>query len=353
MLAGCGGGATSVTLYPADAPPPLFSDWGIVAADGDHFEVSEAAVPYSINTPLFTDYALKLRTVWMPEGRSAVYRADGPMDFPVGTVLTKTFHYERGAGHQVVRADRESLVDSQGRLNLSDNVLVETRLLIRYEEGWRALPYVWNEEQTEAYLEIAGDIREIEFDDGSEPFVYVVPDANQCSGCHVTDHTAKALEPIGPSAWQLNGPYGSAENQLSDWVSRGILHSVEETVPDGVRWADTDGASLDDRARAYLDANCAHCHNAQGPADTSGLNLALESAVDRNYGICKSPVAVGRGSGDRPYDIYPGRPDESIMIYRMQHTDPAVAMPELGRSTVHAEGVALVSEWISSLDGDC
>ena len=132
-----------------------------------------------------------------------------------------------------------------------------------------------------------------------------------------------------------------------------MLTEFDSPVPNGVDWADASGASLDDRARAYLDANCAHCHNANGAADTSALDLALESPIDRNYGICKPPVAVGRGSGDRPYDIYPGRPDDSIMIYRMQHTDPAIAMPELGRSTVHAEGVELISEWVRSLDGDC
>ena len=353
LLTSCGGGVPSVTLYPADAPPQRLSDWGLIHSDGAALQLSDAAVPYSINTPLFTDYALKLRTVWMPEGASAVYRGDGPMDFPVGTILTKTFHYERGAGHRVVKAEGESMVDANGRLGLDDLVLIETRLLIRYETGWRALPYVWNADQTEARLEIAGDIREIEFDDGSDPFVYVVPDANQCAGCHVTDHTAKAMEPIGPSAWQLNRPYGGAGNQLADWEARGILSGVDTVLPAGVVWDDEEGASLDDRARAYLDANCAHCHNARGAADTSALDLALESPVDRNYGICKPPVAVGRGSGDRPYDIYPGRPDDSIMLYRMQHTDPAIAMPELGRSTVHAEGVELLSAWVRSLDGDC
>ena len=145
-MTACGGGASSVTLYPADAPPARLSDWGLIAADGDAFRISDAAVPYSINTPLFTDYALKLRTVWMPNGTIADYRADGPMDFPVGTILTKTFHYERGSGHRVVRADGESVVDSSGRLSLDDSVLIETRLMIRYEAGWRALPYVWNAE---------------------------------------------------------------------------------------------------------------------------------------------------------------------------------------------------------------
>ena len=67
----------------------------------------------------------------------------------------------------------------------------------------------------------------------------------------------------------------------------------------------------------------------------------------------KPPVAVGRGSGDRPYDIFPGRPDDSILLYRMQQTEPEIAMPELGRSTVHVEAVALIREWIVAMDGDC
>ena len=112
-------------------------------------------------------------------------------------------------------------------------------------------------------------------------------------------------------------------------------------------------ADYEHRSKAYLDVNCAHCHNSVGAADTSGLDLELNTPVDRDYGVCKPPVAAGRGSGDRPYDIYPGRPEDSIMIYRMQHTDPAIAMPELGRSTVHDRGLALVTEWVASLQGEC
>jgi hypothetical protein len=83
------------------------------------------------------------------------------------------------------------------------------------------------------------------------------------------------------------------------------------------------------------------------------LHLNLDAPLDRLYGICKTPVAVGRGSGDRPFDIYPGRPQDSILLFRMQHTDPAIAMPELGRSAIHAEGVELVSNWIASMNGEC
>ena len=98
---------------------------------------------------------------------------------------------------------------------------------------------------------------------------------------------------------------------------------------------------------------CAHCHNPRGAADTSALDLSLSAPSGRHLGICKSPVAVGRGSGDRSYDIFPGRPDESIIVYRMQQSAPDIAMPELGRSAVHSEGVAAVRAWIAEMNGTC
>ncbi len=363
-LASCGK-APPVTLQPADAPPQRLSEWGVVLSDGRVFEFNAGVVPYGLNTPLFSDYALKLRSVWLPEGTAAAYREGRELAFPVGTILSKTFHYERAGAPEggpssealeVVRADRESLLDDGRQLDLDRHVLIETRLLVRYEDEWRALPYVWNDSQDEAYLEPAGDVRRIRFGGDDEPFVYVVPDVNQCGGCHKPDHTAAEMRPLGPRAWQLNRDYRYAagtRNQLEHWNSIGILDGMPASVPKGASWVAPVDATIAERARAYLDANCAHCHNANGPADTSGLDLAVDAPVDRRYGVCKPPVAVGRGSGDRPYDIYPGRPDDSILLYRMEHTDPAIAMPELGRSTVHREGVELIRSFIAALPGDC
>lgn len=351
----------AVVVHPADAPPERLSEWGVVLADGRRFALDAAVVPYDLNTPLFSDYALKLRSAWLPEGTAAAYREGRELEFPVGTILTKTFHYERAGTREdgalvVVRADRESALDAAGQLDLERFVLLETRLLVRYDDGWRAFPYVWNDRQDEAYLEPAGDVRRVRFGGDDAAFVYVVPDVNQCGGCHKPDHTAADLRPLGPRAWQLNRDYrygGETRNQLEHWTASGLLDGLPDPVPRGASWAAPGDATLAARARAYLDANCAHCHNANGPADTSGLDLAIDAPVDRRYGLCKPPVAVGRGSGDRPYDIYPGRPDDSILLYRMEHTDPAIAMPELGRSTVHREGVTLVRAWIAALSGEC
>lgn len=352
-----------MVLHPQSSPPDRLSDWGVVLADGRYFELNESVAPYDLNTPLFSDYALKMRTVWVPSGTNIGYTRAGELDFPVGTIISKTFHYEKASGfsaaaYRVVREDRESTLNERGQLELDRHVLIETRLLVHYDDGWQALPYVWNTAQDEAWLEIAGDVREIELVDGDdeEKITYIVPDSNQCAGCHAVDHASKALRPIGPKAWQLNRPYDDGtqtSNQLERWASMGLLTGLGEDPPAGARWSDPDGATLGRRAADYLDVNCAHCHSGRGSADTSGLQLSREAAVDRQYGICKPPIAVGRGSGDRPYDIYPGRPEESILLYRMQHSDPAIAMPELGRSTVHTEGVRLISEWIASLPGAC
>jgi len=363
LLVACGKQQLPVVVHAADEVPRQLSAWGVVLADGNFFELNDRVLPYDLNTPLFSDYALKMRTLWLPAGETVTYSADSELDFPVGTIVSKTFYYEKAEGwaqssFRVVRADREPELDSSGRLGLNKYVLIETRLLVRYEDGWQAFPYVWNAEQNEAWLEIAGDVRSMTLvaDSEAQDFIYIVPDTNQCSGCHAPNHTDKKIRPIGLKARHLNRPYGYAGqelNQIEQWQTLGVLTGVEDNVPESVRWTDPGDATLDERARAYLDINCGHCHNSVGAADTSGLHLDIKAAVNRNFGICKSPTAVGRGSGDRPYDIYPGKPDDSILLYRMEHTDPAIAMPELGRSTVHSEGVALISEWIASLEGDC
>lgn len=355
LLAACAKPQAAVVVHPADRVPEQLSAWGVVLSDGAHLELNASVRAYELNTPLFTDYALKLRTVWMPPGAAAGYDANAEFDFPVGTIISKTFHYEKAAGwsegsRKVLRQERDAALDGKGRLNLAHVTLIETRLLVRYDDGWKAFPYVWNTTQTEAWLEVAGEVRNLTLvdDSGELDFLYVVPDANQCAACHAPNHTDADIRPIGLKARHMN-----RSMQIERWQHEGVLTGVEGEVPVAARWSEPASATLAERVRAYLDINCAHCHNSAGAADTSGLHLNIEAPLDRNFGVCKSPTAVGQGSGDRLYDIHPGKPDESIMIFRMDHTDPAIAMPELGRSTVHAEGVSLISEWITSLEGDC
>ena len=118
-------------------------------------------------------------------------------------------------------------------------------------------------------------------------------------------------------------------------------------------WDDPKLYSVSDRARAWLDVQCAHCHNPEGPARTSALALRFAQTDPTQFGVCKPPVAAGRGAGDKLFDIVPGKPDDSILVFRIESTDPGIRMPELPIKLVHREGAALVREWIASLSGSC
>lgn len=362
-LAGCGASREPVTLHERSTVPDSLSQWHIVEALDGKLALNERVTPYDLNTALFTDYAHKLRTVWMPEGTSAGYGEDD-FDYPVGTIISKTFYYPRAEDGSVLRTDDYSQDFAQGYaasgLNLDKVKLIETRLLVKRADGWQALPYVWNDAQTDAVLEIAGDAKQLALvSDGGdrEAFTYVVPDFNQCSGCHADNHAKKAVRPIGPRARHLNKSYGyesGSENQLVYWQQVGYLTGLPDLaeVPHNVNYKDAT-VSLEERARSYLDINCGHCHNPSGPADTSGLMLYGAELDSRKLGVCKPPVAAGTGSGDRRFAIVPGSPDESILNFRVESTDPGAMMPELGRSLVHEEGTELLKAWIASMPGNC
>ncbi len=291
-------------------------------------------VPYELNAPLFSDYAFKDRFVYFPEGKKGRYNDREVLDFPVGTILIKNFIYPEDFNHP------------EGKRRI-----VETRLLKNEGTFWRPISYIWNEEQTEAYFILTGKEIPISwtFYDGNRINIdYAVPDVNQCKNCHAFN---KKTVPIGPSARQLNKEIvidGNTINQLS------LFEPYLENLPEWreiPKLADYNNISLDihDRARAYLDINCGNCHRPEGSAKTSGLDLVIHQKDDYKLGINKAPIAAGKASGGRLKDIIPGHPDESILLYRMESTDPEIMMPEMGRKLVHQEGVALIREWIASL----
>jgi uncharacterized repeat protein (TIGR03806 family) len=341
--------------------PERLSEWRLLEQRDGKLVPNQGVTPYDLNSPLFSDYAHKLRTIVLPQGTSIRYGEDA-FEFPVGTVITKTFYYPRGgAGAEGRIAVRKVLAQSEDpALDLAQVRLIETRLLINTSSGWVAIPYVWNAEQTEATLALAGDVLSLELvsDEGRQPFAYLVPDANQCAGCHALEHHSQRMEPIGIRARHLNKNYSypsGSENQLAHWQKAGLLAGspVPAQAPRNARWDDPNDADIEARARAYLDVNCGHCHRPRGAASTSGLLLHAQETDRVRLGACKIPIATGRGSGDALFDIVPGAPDQSIALHRMLSTEADVAMPELGRSLVHAEGVALIRDWIASLHGGC
>jgi uncharacterized repeat protein (TIGR03806 family) len=325
--------------------------------------LGSGVLPYDLATPLFSDYAGKLRTVFVPMGQAARYDGVKTFEFPVGSIISKTFYYPRAADGDdahVQRAVGALTQTGAGGLDLSHSRLIETRILARRASGWVALPYVWNDEQTDAVLMRTGKLipLTLEADDGSSTAVsYAVPNVNQCASCHTPDNASRQISPIGPKARHLNRDFayaGGADNQLAHWVKLGLLTGAPspDAAPRNVDYRDPH-AALADRARAYLDINCSHCHSATGLARTTGLQLDANVADIRRLGTCKPPVAAGPGTGDRIFDVVPGKPDDSILVYRLAATAPGIRMPEVGRSVVHQEGLALIRQWIASLPGAC
>ncbi|HWX66668.1 MAG TPA: SO2930 family diheme c-type cytochrome [Rhodanobacter sp.] len=372
LMVGCQRGMPPVAFH-ADGRPPNLSDWHVVEVRDGKLQLNDGVVPYDLNTPLFSDYAHKLRTIWMPKGSSAKYHPTDTFDFPIGTVISKTFYYPRldksrpdkSGATDVARNDDYSHDFAGQGLDLAHVRLIETRILVRRTDGWAAMPYVWNEAQTEATLARTGAVLPLTLVDDQpavgqparEDFNYVVPDESQCASCHAQDWVSRKIHPIGPKARHLNKDYHYAEgaqNQLAHLVALGYLSGLPASteVPRDANWKDTH-APLDARARAYLDINCGHCHNGNGAANTTGLTLTNDTPEDRHLGICKPPTAAGRGTGDHFFDIVPGQPGESILPYRLSSEEPGVMMPEIGRSTVHREGVALIKAWIAAQPGSC
>jgi uncharacterized repeat protein (TIGR03806 family) len=328
-------GGVALSALMSATPAPTLSAYRLFVGDGVGHP-NAGLTPYALNTPLFSDYAEKARLIYLPPGTHAVYRATGALDLPVGATLVKTFAYPAD-----LRRPTENVR------------LIETRLLIHRRSGWVALTYVWNDDRTEARLKRAGPRLAVSFIDAhgqARQVDYHVPNQNQCKECH---SLSGRIAPIGVKARNLNGDFAypeGTENQLAHWTRAGLLTGAPtpDKAPRTAAW-DNPAEPLDARARAYLDGNCGHCHNPRGEASNTGLFLNLEEARPVKFGIGKRPVAAGKGSGELETDLVPGHPDTSIIAYRMASTDPGVMMPELGRSVVHDEGLALVRDYIARM----
>ena len=321
----------------SDDPPDTLAEFGFFT-DVQARNPAARVIPYSLNTPLFSDYALKTRYVFVPNGAQGKLTGDGLIDLPIGSALIKTFAYPAD-----LRAPDKNLR------------VIETRVLLHRANGWVALPYVWNADQTQARLKKAGsrqDISWIHTDGKPRQVSYAIPNTNQCKTCHSVDG---ALSPIGPKARNLNGPLNGdaqAPNQLIQWRQAGLIQpdASLDHITALARYDDPATGSVEARARAYLDVNCAHCHNPRGQANNSGLFLNYEEPDRVAQGIEKRPVAAGPASGGFFFDIKPGDPDHSILLHRLASTDPVVAMPQLGRNMAHDEGVELVRAYIAGLE---
>ena len=318
-------------------PYPVLTDYNFFQGDLSALSPVQGVLPYEVITPLFSDYAHKKRFVWMPAGSKASYVSDSTLlDFPDGAVLIKNFYYDHVQPEDVTR-------------------ILETRLLFKRNGAWEFADYIWNAEQTEATLDLLGSYVPLTWlnDDGSQhSTTYRIPSAAECQTCHKRDNLPI---PIGPKPQNLNKDLAYADgtmNQLAKWQEVGYLNSgLPANIETVVRWDDP-SQSLNDRVRAYVDMNCAHCHANNRHCDYRPMRFAWnETVVPEMLGVCVAP--------DDPllpqhsHIVKPMNLERSLLYYRISATDETERMPLLGRTIVHEEAQQLIADWINSLTQIC
>ena len=303
---------------------------------------NDGLVPYDIITPLFSDYARKSRFIYLPDGGVIDYSEASAFAFPVGSMLVKTFFYP------------VDFRDPDGPRRL-----IETRLLVHTKDkGWTGAAYVWNSEQSDAAMMVAGSrlpVEWIHYDGSKRSTRYAVPNMNQCRFCHAG---VGKMNPLSPTARQLNHDFtygdGHSENQLAEWTSKGILQGAPalESTPRAAKWDDSGSGSVFERVRSYFDTNCSHCHNPGGLASNKRIDLRYHQTELWKRGVDLRSTGGSHAESGLEKVIVAGHPERSSVYLRMNSKDFTFMMPQVSRSIVHEEGVKLIAEWIRSLPNE-
>ena len=304
-----------------DTIPSTLSATGCVAA-GNPTQPASGVIPYAVNAPFWSDGAVKERHFAIPDGTKIARTPAGDFDFPAGSVILKSFRL----GGQ----------------------LIETRLFMRHPDGvWAGYTYEWNSGQTAATRVIGGKTRQV----GGQTWIY--PSEGECMQCH----TSAAGFSLGPEISQLNGSLtypstGQTANQLAT-LEHINLFTTPLPGPPATLAALADPAdstkSLSDRARAYLQTNCAQCHRPGGPTPSS-MDLRATTALAA-MNACDAPPQAGDLGIANARLIAPGDAARSVLVARMNRRD-LNGMPPIGSGVIDSSGVVLLTAWVNSL-GSC
>jgi len=288
------------------------SDYGLFKGKIADLVPNDQGISYELASALFTDYADKKRVIFLPKGKKIVASDDGLPNFPDGTIIAKTFFYPQ-----------------RGTPQNSKSVLLETRLLINEKGQWNAATYQWNSTQNEAFLLADSAAVPVLFLDGKSikrQTNYIIPSRTDCIACH---RQGDRILPIGPKIRNLNRVVfrdNDTIQQLEYLKGKGVIDipswSKLSSLPD-----DQDhNQTTEQRARAYLEVNCAHCHNPRGTAYMTMLDLRFESPVTETGIWLKQAKIIGRMS-----------------VLGEMH------MPQKGTTMLHEEGVILIKDYLKSL----
>jgi uncharacterized repeat protein (TIGR03806 family) len=315
--------------------PSLLSQTGAFA-DTARMVPTAGLIPYDLIVPFWSDSAAKVRYIALPPHTQIESRPDGEWSFPSGTVFVKTFELPTDEAHP------------QRRRRL------ETRLLVRDDKGGvYGVTYKWRADNTDADLLSTSQIEKVairERDGSSREQSWYYPSRENCLTCH-NAHTTGVL---GVKARQLNRPLsypsGVTDNELRTLNHLHLLNPAVsdlelKSLPTLAAGADV-SRSIEDRARSYLDANCANCHR---PGGTVAYFDARYSTPLAKQELIDGPILINEGI-DRPHPIAPHDIWRSI-AYMRANTNGDLRMPPLARETIDVKGMQLLHDWIESMPG--
>jgi uncharacterized repeat protein (TIGR03806 family) len=292
---------------------PTLSAYKIFKGDPTDLMPSDGFQLYELATPLFTDYAEKQRLIKLPSGTHLKSLGDGLPEFPDETILVKTFYYFK----------------DKRKPNLGKR-LIETRILIKTEGKWSVGTYLWNDLQTEAILQTMGSNQNVNWTDEtglSKNINYHIPSPIECTTCHQSAHT---ILPIGTKLRNMNRDVqrnGLNINQLEYLKNADILETLNTSnITKLPNWQNS-SIKISDRARAYFDINCAHCHNKQGYSAETKLFFDFETTIDNSKIVDKKKSIISKMSASNSKD----------------------RMPKLGTTVIDEKGLELIKSYINSL----
>ena len=288
---------------------PKLSEYHIYLGNPSDLTPTKEFLKYELASTLFTDYAEKSRLIKVPAGTKLEITNNGLPQFPDGTILVKTFYYW-----------------NDKRDTTKGKRIIETRILLKANNEWQAGTYVWNIEQTEAVLTAGGMKANVSWLDEkgtSKEIAYKVPSVKQCGSCHNSNNR---LNPVGFKVQNLNinVPVNNTQiNQLKYFSDKGITNKITPSSFATLPAWNNNAYSLEQRVRAYLEVNCAHCHNENGFCAASGFRPGFENSL--------SETKIPKKGNKILKFLKSGR------------------MPLLGTTVIHQEAVQLIEEYLKSV----
>jgi mono/diheme cytochrome c family protein len=322
---------------PADeqtSPPLLLSQTGALT-DLKTLQPAPGLIPYDINVPFWSDGAQKKRWIALP-GRTESDRINfhpaGEWQFPRGTVFVKQFEIGGTAATPPVR--------------------LETRfIVVTGPSQVYGASYRWRADNSDADLVVQPHRENVSYTnaEGVQSQSWYFPGLRDCKICH----TAQAGGVLGVNTRQMNRAFAgdeSTSNQLLLWAHNGMFDqsitigevaSFSKLLP-----PNDEKQPLVDRARSYLDANCAQCHRPGGAPGYFDARFETPLALQN---LINGPVLINMAL-DRARTIAPHDPWRSIILNRVTaHND--LRMPPLAHERVDPAGEKLLRKWIASIPG--